>query len=64
MRTALSVLRESLAGRNNVRYVPLRFADDPTLFCADGFHPGVDAYRLWADELARHAAAVRDRSAR
>ena len=36
----------------------MKFENDPTLFCDDGFHPGVDAYAMWADQLVQEALAA------
>lgn len=46
--------REALTGQPKLRYVafPRQVTGKTALFAADGFHPGAEGYRVWADLLA------------
>ncbi|GGA15166.1 SGNH/GDSL hydrolase family protein [Neptunicoccus cionae] len=45
-----------LANRPDVTRLQLDLPLDPTLMASDGFHPGAEVYRIWADHVA---AAIR-----
>jgi lysophospholipase L1-like esterase len=36
----------------NAVYLPFREVPDPSLFAGDGYHPGPEAVRIWAEHLA------------
>ncbi|SHK15310.1 Lysophospholipase L1 [Marinobacter antarcticus] len=56
----LNGLMESVcASRGNVEYLCVSFPFEPGFMASDGFHPGLDAYRLWAEHSAR---AIRRRA--
>lgn len=46
------------AGADNIDYIPFAIKFDPTLMAPDGFHPAPEAYRLWANLLARHIRPI------
>lgn len=48
---------EVLAGQNRIMHIPTEIASGQNDFCPDGFHPSAESYAVWADELARRAAA-------
>lgn len=33
-------------------FVPIDFTSDPSLMASDGFHPGPEIYRMWAERIA------------
>ena len=46
-------LAEAVRGQHRLRYLPIPAeALDPDLMAEDGFHPGPEIYRLWAEHLA------------
>ncbi|NWN90261.1 SGNH/GDSL hydrolase family protein [Marinobacter adhaerens] len=55
----LNGLLENLCNRDdNLEYLRVSFPFEPGFIATDGFHPGHDAYRLWAEHSA---AAIRRR---
>lgn len=57
----LNTLMENLCndgayGEDSLEYLCVSFPLEPGFMAADGFHPGLDAYRLWAEHSA---AAIR-----
>ena len=55
-----SALGAWAAARPGLSYVALPDMTDPTLIAADGFHPGLGAVAIWAQELARDVATHPD----
>ncbi len=53
------ILQRLAATASDTRYFDLRFTRDVNLMAADGFHPGPEVYRRWADGTA---ALIRDGS--
>jgi lysophospholipase L1-like esterase len=47
------LLRDGVAGGDGCVYLAQDKVDDPALMASDGFHPGPDIYRIWAEEVAR-----------
>ena len=47
-----AALEEQLKPLPGVVHLPFREAPDPDLFAADGYHPGPEAVRIWAQSLA------------
>lgn len=45
-------LRQIAQERSDVAYLPLNFTLDTTEMAADGFHPGPEVYREWANRAA------------
>ncbi|MDO6441664.1 MULTISPECIES: SGNH/GDSL hydrolase family protein [unclassified Marinobacter] len=49
----LNGLMESICSRrSNLEYLCVSFPFEPGFMASDGFHPGLDAYRLWAEHSA------------
>lgn len=50
------ITRGLVAARPDCTWVDSASAipDDPAFFAVDGFHPGPDGYRYWADHVAAH----------
>lgn len=54
----LNAAAAELAPRlHDVAFLPIAAPVTPALFCADGFHPGPEGYRLWGALLAAGMAA-------
>jgi len=47
------MLQTRIKEDQDVVFIPLDFASDPALMASDGFHPGPEAYTIWARNLAR-----------
>ncbi len=45
-------LEQLIAELPGVVYLPFRSQPDPSLFAEDGYHPGPEAVRIWAESLA------------
>jgi lysophospholipase L1-like esterase len=50
-------LATDVADEPDVVFLPLDFAMDASLMAEDGFHPGPEIYRQWADQVAAVIAA-------
>jgi len=50
-------LREWIATADHLKYVSLQWAARPKEMARDGYHPGLDQYRRWAEMVAESAAA-------
>lgn len=46
-------LEQDLRGEADVTYLGLGFINDMSLMAEDGFHPGPEIYRAWADAVAQ-----------
>jgi lysophospholipase L1-like esterase len=51
-------LQRWIVPRRNVAYISLQWASDRTELAADGFHPGENQYRIWADLIALQIAKL------
>jgi lysophospholipase L1-like esterase len=49
-------LRRWIAPRRNVAYVSLQWASNPKDMAEDGYHPGENQYRVWANLVAESIA--------
>lgn len=50
-------LEAMVTGMEGVIYLPFRNKPEPALFAPDGYHPGPEAVRIWAESLAAPIAA-------
>lgn len=48
-----AALEQDLQGESGIQYLDLEFVNDMSLMAEDGFHPGPEVYRAWADNSAR-----------
>ena len=48
-----NLLQSHLTKAQDIVFLPLDFANDPGLMASDGFHPGPEAYSVWARSLAQ-----------
>lgn len=46
-------LEVALEDEPKARYLPINFSTDQGLMASDGFHPGPEAYALWAAQLVK-----------
>jgi len=51
-------LQRWIATQRNVAYVSLQWASNPKDMAEDGFHPGEDQYRVWAELVAESIARL------
>jgi lysophospholipase L1-like esterase len=51
-------LRRWIAPQRNVAYVSLQWASNPKDMAVDGYHPGENQYRVWADLVAESIATL------
>jgi lysophospholipase L1-like esterase len=51
-------LRRWIAPQRNVAYVSLQWASNSKDMAADGYHPGENQYRVWADLIAERIATL------
>lgn len=49
-----NVCNRGASGEKSLEYLSVSFPLEPGFMASDGFHPGLDAYRVWAE----HSAAV------
>ncbi|WP_100637820.1 SGNH/GDSL hydrolase family protein [Marinobacter salexigens] len=47
-----NVCKSRASGEGHLEYLCVSFPLEPGFMAADGFHPGLDAYRLWAEHSA------------
>ena len=53
-----TILQQLLADIPQAHHIPLEFDLDPSVAAAsDGFHPGPEIYRLWAEKISTRIKA-------